>query len=53
MVKKIKEYSDEGLLTLFSNAMSLIEKGQRLQEAKDVIKEIEIEWEERLKKWFF
>ena len=51
MVKKIKEYSDEGLLTLFSNAMSLIEKGQRLHEAEDVIKEIEIEWEERLKKY--
>lgn len=53
MVKKIKEYSDEGLLTLFSNAMNLIEKGQRVQEAEDVIKEIEIEWEERLKKYLF
>ena len=44
MVKKINEYSDEGLLTLFSNAMNLIEKGQRVQEAEDVIKKIELEW---------
>ena len=53
MVKKIIEYTDEGLLTLFSNAMNLIEKGQRVQEAEDVIKKIELEWEERLKKYLF
>lgn len=53
MVKKINEYSDEGLLTLFSNAMNLIEKGQRVQEAEDVIKKIELEWEERLKQYLF
>ena len=53
MVKQISEYSDEGLLRLFNNAIDYIEKGKMVEEAKAKIKEVELEWDNRLKKYLF